>query len=147
MPQTPDDTRPRRGLQRAAGGVVWRSTKAGRIEVLVVHRPHREDWTFPKGKLEQDESFEECALREVLEETGFTCRLEEYVGTTEYIHRKGRPKVVAYWMMSIKRGVFTPNDEVDEVVWLSVPKARRLLTYERDQEILDLLADAFDDVA
>ena len=115
--------------------------------MLLVHRPHREDWTFPKGKIEAEETFEECALREVLEETGFTCHLEEYVGTAEYTHRKGRPKVVAYWLMSITRGEFTPNDEVDEVVWCSFAKARRLLTYERDREILDLLDDAIDDVA
>jgi len=141
------DKKHRRNLQRAAGGIVWRSTKPGRIEVLVVHRPHREDWTFPKGKLEDDETFEQCALREVLEETGLTCRLEEYVGTAEYTHRKGRPKIVAYWLMSVKRGEFAPNDEVDEVVWLSPGKARRLLTYERDREILDLLDEVFDDVA
>lgn len=146
-PQSDQDKGSRQSLQRAAGGVVWRSTKDGRIEVLLVHRPHREDWTFPKGKLEPGETFEECALREVLEETGLTCRLEEYVGTAEYTHRKGRPKVVAYWLMSVKRGAFSPNDEVDEVVWLSPAKARPLLTYERDREILDLLDGTFAAVA
>ena len=146
-PTITESVKSRRHLQRAAGGIVWRSTRSGRGEFLVVHRPHREDWTFPKGKLEAGESFEECALREVLEETGYTCRLEDYVGTAEYTHRKGRPKVVAYWLMSIKRGQFTPNDEVDEAIWCSMAKARRLLTYARDREILELLDDVVDDVA
>ena len=49
----------------AAGGVVERDGR-----VLLVHRPRYDDWTFPKGKLDPGESFEDAALREVEEETG-----------------------------------------------------------------------------
>ncbi len=59
---------------KAAGGVVWRRG-AGGIEVAVCHRPHREDWSLPKGKLDPGETWEEAALREVEEEIGFTCTL------------------------------------------------------------------------
>jgi 8-oxo-dGTP diphosphatase len=129
-------------LVRAAGGLVVRRTLQGWPEIAVVHRPEREDWSFPKGKLEPDESFEEAAVREVLEETGLTCQLGIFLGHTEYRDRKDRPKVVAYWAMEVVEGSFTPNDEVDELRWLDVGAASDLLTYERDRELLVVLAAA-----
>jgi 8-oxo-dGTP diphosphatase len=130
-------------LVRAAGGLVVRWTLNGYTEIAVVHRPGREDWSFPKGKLEPDESFEDAAVREVLEETGLKCRLGIFLGHTEYRDRKDRPKVVAYWAMEvIDDGTFTPNDEVDEVRWVDLGEASTLLTYERDRELLVVLAAA-----
>ena len=132
---------------RAAGGIVLRTSRANRIELAVLHRPHREDWSFPKGKLEPGETFEECALREVAEESGLTCRLERFIGTTEYIHRKGRPKIVAYWLMSVIEGTFEVNPEADELRWCTIDEARRLVTYERDREVLDLVEALLEDAA
>src|SRR5690606_15557711 len=105
------------GRVRAAGGVVWRPAGSG-IEVLVCHRPHRHDWTFPKGKLEAGESFEAAARREVAEETGFVCALGADLGSVHYTDHRGRPKVVRWWAMQVESGSFTPNGEVDEVRWL-----------------------------
>src|SRR5580658_1452107 len=124
---------------RAAGGVVLRQIAGGRREVAVVHRPGRDDWSLPKGKLAGDESFEECALREVQEETGLRCRLRRFVGSTEYRDRRDRPKVVAYWLMDPLDGEFTPSSEVDEMRWLELAIARRALTYERDRDLLATL--------
>lgn len=110
-------------------------------EVLVVHRPGRADWSFPKGKLDGDETFEEGALREVREETGFECKLGRFIGHTEYRDRKDRPKVVAYWVMEPSEGgSFTPNEEVDEIRWVDLEVAARLLSYDRDKELLLVLA-------
>jgi 8-oxo-dGTP pyrophosphatase MutT (NUDIX family) len=136
-PGTPDD-----GVVRAAGGMIVRRSPAGRVEVAVVHRPFRVDWSFPKGKCEPNESLEACAIREVFEETGFHCRLGPFVGHTEYIDRKERPKVVVYWVMHRESGTFAPGDEVDEVRWVGLAEAGDLLTYERDRELLELLAAA-----
>ena len=138
---------PPQDLMRAAGGILCRTGKGGRLEIAVLHRPHREDWSFPKGKLDPGETFEECALREVHEETGFTCRLERFIGTTEYVHRKGRPKSVAYWLMDIVSGEFTVNDEADELVWCTLSQAAKLVTYDRDRDLLRLVASLVDDVA
>jgi 8-oxo-dGTP diphosphatase len=117
---------------RAAGGVVRRDG-----DVLLVHRPRYDDWTFPKGKAEEDETDEDCALREVHEETGLRCELEDELATTHYTDAKGRPKRVRYWRMHpVADDGFTPNEEVDELRWLDADDAAALLTYERDRVLL-----------
>ena len=120
---------------RAAGGLVVRDG-----DVLLVHRPKYDDWTFPKGKAEDGESDEECALREVLEETGLRCELVSEAGSTEYVDSRGRPKRVRWWVMQPVGGTFTPTEEVDEVRWAAPVDAVRLLSYERDLALLGALA-------
>ncbi|MGH2972773.1 MAG: NUDIX hydrolase [Gaiellaceae bacterium] len=117
---------------RAAGGVVRREGR-----VLLVHRPMYDDWTFPKGKVEDGESDEECALREVREETGLRCELEAELPSTSYVDAHGRPKSVRWWSMRpIADDGFTPNEEVDELRWLDASSARTSLTYARDADLL-----------
>jgi 8-oxo-dGTP pyrophosphatase MutT (NUDIX family) len=120
----------------AAGGIVVRAGTDEEPRVAVVWRGLRGDWTFPKGKLDTGETYEQAACREVEEETGLTCRTARFIGTTEYLHRKGRPKVVAYFLMSEVAGSFTPNQEVDELRWCTVTEAERLLTWDRDRDLL-----------
>ena len=118
---------------RAAGGVVVRDG-----DVVLVHRPKYDDWSFPKGKAEEDESDEDCALREVREETGLRCRLADELPSTEYIDSRGRPKRVRWWRMEpVGDDGFTPNDEVDEVRWVAPDEASSLLSYERDLALLE----------
>jgi 8-oxo-dGTP diphosphatase len=117
---------------RAAGGIVLRNG-----DVLLVHRPRYDDWTFPKGKAEEDEPDDECALREVHEETGLRCALEDELPSTHYVDARGRPKRVRWWRMRVVADDgFTPNGEVDEVRWLDPAAAADLLTYERDRALL-----------
>ncbi|MGH2772183.1 MAG: NUDIX hydrolase [Actinomycetota bacterium] len=120
---------------RAAGGVIVRRGNNG-PEVLLVHRPAYDDWSFPKGKLDNGESFEECAVREVLEETGIRCELVRELSATSYVDRRGRPKVVRYWGMRPRGGKFSPNEEVDEARWMPVGRGSDLLSYEHDREML-----------
>jgi 8-oxo-dGTP diphosphatase len=114
----------------------------GELEVLLVHRPRYDDWTLPKGKLLPGESEKEGALREVEEETGLRCELGPELVTTEYVDSRGRAKTVRYWAMLPLSGEFRPHDEVDEVRWLPLDRARALLSYERDHAVLDALAVA-----
>ena len=123
----------------AAGGVVWRLSPAGELEVLLVHRPRYDDWTVPKGKLGAGEDHATAARREVEEETGLRCTLGEELPSTSYVDRKGRPKRVRYWAMTPAGGEFTPSDEVDEVRWVPLPAAVEQLTYPRDRAVLDAL--------
>ena len=124
---------------RAAGGLVVR-TADDQPEVLVVHRPRYDDWSFPKGKLDAGERDEDAAAREVEEATGYRCRLLDEVGCRSYRDRHGRPKEVRYWKMEpLTDTGFAPNDEVDERRWLSFRAAAALLTYPDDRELLAVL--------
>ena len=120
---------------KASGGVVWRRGDRS-IEVALVHRPRYDDWSFPKGKLDPGESWEDAALREVEEEIGLRCRLGHELPATSYRDNKGRAKVVRYWMMEPLDGEFVPSDEVDDVRWLTPADADRLLSYMHDRELL-----------
>jgi 8-oxo-dGTP diphosphatase len=107
---------------------------------LLVHRPKYDDWTLPKGKLDPGETHEQAAVREVLEETGLRCTRGGELASTTYRDRHGRPKRVRYWEMAVEGGRFTPNREVDEVRWVDVGAAERLLSYARDREVVRALA-------
>jgi 8-oxo-dGTP diphosphatase len=119
----------------AAGGVVTR-TRKGKREFLLVHRPRYNDWSLPKGKLDGKESFRAAALREVKEETGKDAEVIAQLGTIAYSTRRRNHKVVRYWLLDSLGGTFVPNREVNKIVWLTVNKARHVLTYNRDREIL-----------
>ena len=125
---------------RAAGGVVWRRGPDG-LEVLLIHRPRYDDWSFPKGKVKDDaESDEDAAVREVDEEVGLRLDLGPELASTSYRDSKGRPKVVRYWAMELPFGVEAiAGDGVDEVAWVAFEAAPRRLTWDRDLVVLDSL--------
>jgi 8-oxo-dGTP diphosphatase len=127
-------------LVRAAGGVPVRQTPEG-LRVLVIHRPQYDDWSFPKGKCEVDESDEACAVREVEEETGLVCALEDELPSTSYTDSRGRPKRVRYWRLRIVGGELRFLHEADDARWLSPAEAESLLSYERDLVVLGALTD------
>ncbi|WP_341253402.1 NUDIX hydrolase [Euzebya pacifica] len=142
MPDPNDDAHEAR--VRAAGGVVWRRTDT--VEVLLVHRPRYDDWSMPKGKLDDGESFEDAAVREVEEETGIRAALGEALGEVRYVDHKGRDKVVRWWAMEADRErngdtdvtELQPMDpdEVDQLRWVSLADADALLTYPLDVEVM-----------
>jgi 8-oxo-dGTP diphosphatase len=116
---------------RAAGGVVVRDGK-----IAVVHRPRYDDWSLPKGKLESGESWEQAAVREVEEESGLRCRLEEELEHNRY-EVNGRPKLVRWWRMSVLEDLgLVPNDEVDELRWVTPAEGQELLQYEHDSRLV-----------
>lgn len=123
------------GLVRAAGGILWRAGP-GEPQVAVIHRPRRDDWSLPKGKLEKGEAWEAAALREVREETGCTARLGPFIGSTWYVPRR-TPKVVVFWSMTLLRqGALEAGDEVDELEWLPPREALARLDHASERRVL-----------
>ena len=120
----------------AAGGVMRRSRRDGKVEYLVIYRDHYDDWTLPKGKLDRGETFKQAALREVEEETGFRGRVIGKIGSIGYETPGGNSKVVRYWLLEAGKGQFQQNREVAAIEWLTARKARARLTYERDRAVL-----------
>lgn len=121
---------------RAAGGVVVRGRALQRPRVAVIHRPKYMDWSLPKGKLEPGEDWLDAALREVEEEIGWRCEALAELPPVAYRDRKGRKKLVRYWLMRPLDGRFEPHGEVDELRWLTGREAKQLLTYEHDRELV-----------
>lgn len=127
---------------RAAGVVLLRE-HGGKVQVCVVHRPRHKDWSHPKGKVERGEGVIAAAARETLEETGERCNLGIPLVTERY-RVEGRPKTVRYWAGWLTEGGpgFKPNNEIDDVQWLSPDKAAKKLTYPRDVQLMRAAVDA-----
>jgi len=123
---------------KAAGAVLWREETPFELEILLVHRPQYDDWSFPKGKVEDDESAIAAAYREVKEETGYSAIFGQYLGSSSYKFEEGKKKV-KYWIAQAlpQANPFIPNAEVDKIEWVSIKEARHFLTYDEDREILD----------
>ena len=121
---------------RAAGAVVTR--KGG--EVLLVHRPKYDDWSFPKGKLDRGEHVVTAAVREVAEETGLDVRLGPALSQQRYRMSNGRWKAVDYWTARVAGSDdvsrYRPNDEIDAVEWVDWKDAQQRLTYAYDRDTL-----------
>lgn len=129
----------------ASGGIVIDTRRANAPLVLLVHRPKYDDWSFPKGKVDPDETIEEAAAREVREETGLACSIIRKLRAIHYGYRnhKGESvaKVVYYFLMEAAGGSIAVNNyEIDRAEWFEIDEAMRTLSYEHDKELLDSLA-------
>lgn len=138
----------------AAGALVWR-LKNDKLQVLVVHRPRYDDWSFPKGKAEPGESMVLTAIREVAEETGRQIVLGRYLGKARRRLVSGRKKRTLYWAAQVLpeagpgeglRAAVKPASkrEIDKVRWWKVEKAARKLTHADDKRLLARLVDWYE---
>lgn len=127
----------------AAGCVAARRGGNGEPEYLIVHRPRYGDWTLPKGKVDNAETFLETALRELKEETGITGKKPRLIGSVGYLTKGDNAKVVRWWLVDAGKGEFTPNSEVDKARWVSLAKGRRELTYRNDRKVLERASEMY----
>jgi 8-oxo-dGTP pyrophosphatase MutT (NUDIX family) len=121
---------------RAAGALLWQY-RGAELQIALVHRDRYDDWTLPKGKLKKSETWQQAAIREVKEETGYDARILDFAGAVAY-EVKGKPKVVRYWHMLAQGEPSGKLDsEVDTVVWLPIDKAIEQLQYPLEQSLLE----------
>lgn len=125
----------------AAGAVCWRMVD-GKARILLVHRGDRADVSLPKGKLDPGETLPQTAKREIEEETGLSVTLGAPLGKVEYVMPGGKEKIVHYWSAEVDEHAlqlakFTPNNEIASLEWISIPKARKKLSYAHDVDIVD----------
>ncbi len=136
---------------RAAGAVIWRR-RSHRLEVLIVHRPTWKDWSFPKGKVKGEETLHECCIREMKEETGHDVVLGAPLGWQHYTVGGGKSKEVRYWAATVARKGHpalaarrkahpASKKEIDDVRWVTVKAAHKLLTRKGDRKMLDHFTD------
>jgi 8-oxo-dGTP diphosphatase len=122
-------------LIRLAGGILWRDEPGG-SPLAVIHRPRQSDWSLPKGRLDEGESWEEAALREVEEETACRAKIVSFAGAAIYVPRRA-PRLVLYWHMALEQeGPFQPGKEVDELAWLDPARAIDRLDHQGERRLL-----------
>lgn len=122
---------------RAAGALLWRETLDRDIEIALIHRPKYDDWTLPKGKIETGETALQCAYRELIEETGIKASFTRQLGSVEY-EEGDQLKRVIYWAAhcALDSSTFLPNEEVDDLRWLSIDEGSAQCTHDSDREII-----------
>lgn len=122
---------------RAAGGLLWRKVDNS-YEIAVIYRERYHDWSLPKGKLKEGETWLQAALREVEEETGYSAQAISFAGAISYETSRG-PKVVCFWhMLPHGEPVQRLDDEVAEVLWLPVEAAYDKLQYPLEKALLEI---------
>jgi 8-oxo-dGTP pyrophosphatase MutT (NUDIX family)/phosphohistidine phosphatase SixA len=132
----------------AAGAVCWKVTPKGNLRILVVHRTQHKDTSLPKGKLDPGETLPETAVREIAEETGLIVGLGAPLGVVEYEMPNGRVKKVYYWAaevepLAIANSTFVSNDEIEQLTWMSLKKARAKLSFPADLDIVERFAELY----
>ena len=141
--RTAGSRRSRTARATSCGGVVIRETDSG-LEICLGRRRRERDgssWTLPKGTPTEAESIEETALREVAEETGLEVKIGAPVGAIEYFFTQGGTRIhktVHFFLMEAIGGSLDQHDhEFDEVAWVPIDQARRLLSYPTERQVVE----------
>lgn len=124
-------------MQVSAGGVVYRVRTDGVIEVKLITK---KSWKYslPKGHVEQGDSLEDTAIREVKEEAGVDAAIETFLGTAEWKLRSGDTKIVYIYLMKLLKDgkVNDPDNEILKAEWKTLDEAVRLVDFPPMRKLL-----------
>jgi 8-oxo-dGTP diphosphatase len=129
-------------IDRKAGGIIIRSLPTGEVQLYLIHRPRYDDWSLPKGHVEAGESYEQAALREVLEETGLVCTITAACPDYSYTLPDGRQAVVHWFLMEMVEQRAPLDNEADEGQWVRLTEAQHLLSYPSLQQYLQTVLNS-----
>ena len=127
----------------SAGGVVYRRTDDGDIEVVLASRRTRRGdlaWGLAKGGIERGESRRRAAVREVREETGLIAEIESDLGDTRYMYVwedvRIRKTVHFFLMRPVGGDIGDRDDEMEDVRWFPLERAMKRAAYRGERDIL-----------
>ncbi|MEZ5361297.1 MAG: NUDIX domain-containing protein [Bryobacterales bacterium] len=116
--------------------MLWRERDGAREVALIYRERYGGEWSLPKGKLEKGESFEDAAVREILEETACHAEIEEFLASLDY-RVKGKPKVVLFYCMRVlEERLFQPSAEIQALEWLEPETALERLAHGQERKVL-----------
>jgi 8-oxo-dGTP pyrophosphatase MutT (NUDIX family) len=131
--------------QFSAGGVAYRTSSAGMVEVALIAVGEGLRWQLPKGTIEPGEAPEAAAQREVREEAGIEASIMELLDVIEYwyvgdLHgRRVRfHKKVHFYLMKFERGdVADHDDEVRDARWFAIDEAIERLAFKNERHVVE----------
>ncbi len=123
--------------EKSCGAVVFRKDDK-RIKILLIRHLNGGHWAFPKGHVENGETEEETAYREILEETGLSVFLDtDYRQVVTYSPRKDVVKDVVYFVaVADSKNAVAQEGEISRVRWVDINDAVAHVSYENDKKVL-----------
>ena len=124
--------------EKSCGGIIFYKTRRN-TKILLVKNNNGRYWSFPKGHIEDGETEEETAVREIKEETGLDVTLvKDFREISEYCpFGKIRKRVVFFLARAFTDNVKIQEEEIDSYIWVDLQQARKLCTYDNDLRIIE----------
>ncbi|KZB84905.1 NUDIX hydrolase [Amycolatopsis regifaucium] len=133
--------------ETSAGGLVVDAERANAALIGRLDRHGRLLWSLPKGHIEDGETHEQTAVREVKEETGISAQVLEPLGTIDYwfvAERRRVHKTVHHFILESIGGELSDEDvEVTEVAWVPLAELETKLAYSDERKLVRKAKELF----
>lgn len=124
--------------EKSCGGIIFYKTKQN-TKILLVKNNNGRYWSFPKGHIEDGETEQQTAMREIKEETGLDVTIVDgFREISEYCpFGKIRKRVVFFLARAFTDNVKIQKEEIDSYIWVDLQQARKLCSYDNDLRIIE----------